>query len=327
MSKAVLLALDLGCTKSILAVTDPDGHELASERIDTLPETGGADYVQRIGALARTLLERTGAATDDVLALGIGSPGPLDRVTGTIHDSPNLWVKPFGLRDALAEELGIDTVVIDNDCTVGGIGEHRFGAGKGAESMLYYGVGTGIGGCVVMDGHVVYGASGDSGELGHTIVWMDGPQCGCGQRGCIEGMASGSGLARRAREAASSGECPLLLELADDDLERVDGALLGRAAAEGDAVAIRILDEGERALATACATMMNALSPEMIVIGGGMPGRYPGYVQRIAEQARARGLGANAEATRIVPAELGERSVVRGAIAIAQDASRAVAAG
>lgn len=322
----VILAIDLGCTKSIVALVDCDGREIVSRTVDTQAARGGDDYVDRVAGIVDGLRDAGNVRAANIAAVSAGVPGPLDPNEGVIHDPPQLpWGDhPLGAR--LRERLGVDRIVLENDCTAGGIGEHRDGAGRGASSMAYFGIGTGIGGCVIIDDSVVSGASGDAGELGHLVVWLDGPLCGCGNRGCIEGIASGSGLARRAQDALRAGEADAKGALASSagSIEDVDGAAVGAAAAAGDPFANRLLRDGERAVAAACASLMSALSPETIVLGGGMPVRYgASYVKRIDAQARSMAFGPNADATRIVPAQLGERSVLRGAIALAVEAVHA----
>ena len=191
---APVIAVDLGGTKSIVAVCSPDGTELGRERFATDPGAGGDAYADRV---AEAIMRMPGGA--EAAAVGIGSPGPLDRGTGTIQNTPNLPWGEYPLRDRLAERTGIQSIAVENDCTSGGLGEFHFGAARGASSMVYYGVGTGVGGCVIVEGKVLYGASGDAGELGHTIVWLDGPVCGCGRCGwlCTGGRQRRPGMVLR----------------------------------------------------------------------------------------------------------------------------------
>jgi glucokinase len=319
-----VLAVDLGCTKYIVAVADAAGNELAREGGPTLGDEGPAAGVERLAdALARACA-RAGVEPGGASALGIGAPGPLDRAAGMILSPPQLPWGDFELARALGDRVGVEQVVIDNDCKAGGIGEHRSGAGRGASSMVYFGVGTGIGGCIVLDGRVHYGASDNAAEIGHLCVWMGGPPCGCGSEGCLEGIASGSGIERRARTLAAAGrdEAATLLQLAEGDPAAITGATVVAAANTGDPAAIRIWEDAQRALGAACASMMNALSPEVIVLGGGIVAKSgQGYIDRIELEARRRALGPNEHATRIVAAELGADSVLRGAIHMALDAA------
>lgn len=314
-----LLALDLGCTKLIAAACDSQGTPLASVRLATDADRGGDDCVRRIADACATACDQAGLSLATAAALGVGCPGPLDRGAGMVLSPPQLPWGDYPIAARLSEQLGGIPVVIDNDCKAGGLGEFRFGAAAGASSMVYFGIGTGIGGCVIVDGQIWYGASDNANELGHLVVWMDGPPCGCGSHGCLEGIASGSGMERRARLAARQGEVPALLAAAGGDPDAIDGALIV-SMADDDAGAGRIWRDAKVALAAGVASVMNALSPEVVVLGGGIVARHgEPLVREIEAGARARALGPNRAATRIVGAALGELSVLRGAGAMAFD--------
>jgi glucokinase len=172
-----------------------------------------------------------------------------------------------------------------------------------------------------VDYEVVYGASDNASELGHLVVWMGGPECGCGSRGCLEGIASGSGMERRARLAISEGRYTSLPR------EGVTGADIARGKDNGDQLSIEIWRDAREALASAVASMMSALSPEVVVVGGGIAARNgEAWVEQVAERARELAFGPNAEATRISGPALGADSVLRGAVALAIEAANVVPA-
>jgi glucokinase len=327
---APVLAIDLGCTKYIVAAADDDGVELGRERGATPgaeTDAPGDHGVEILATALERVCARAGIDIGDASALAIGSPGPLNRRTGVILSPPQLPWGDYPLAPRLSERLGGVTVSIDNDCKVGGIGEHRFGAGAGAGSMAYFGVGTGIGGCVIVDGRVQYGESDNASEIGHLCVWMHGPPCGCGSDGCLEGIASGSGIAARARARAREDTTwTVLQQAAGGDVDSIDGAMVVAAAAAGDEPAARIWRDATVAMGAGVASMMNALSPEVVVIGGGIAARHGGeWVAQIETEARRRAIGPNADCTRIMAAQLGEDSVLRGAIALALDRARSQA--
>ncbi len=149
-------------------------------------------------------LEMAGLRREDVAGIGVGSPGPIDPVKGVILFSSNLNVKDWPLAPDLAEAIGRPTL-LRNDVRVGGYGEFRLGAGRGYKDVLAAFVGTGIGGCYILDGKVLEGATGNAGEIGHVVVKANGPMCGCGRRGCLEALASRSAIARRVGKAAKRG--------------------------------------------------------------------------------------------------------------------------
>lgn len=314
-----VVGIDLGGTKIKAGVADLQGRLLGQARAETRAQEGAGAAFGRIARAVEEAAAAAGVEPRRAAAMGIGSPGPLDLKRGLVVDAANLgWVN-YPLRDNLADRFGVP-VVLDNDCKAGGLGEFRFGAGRGARHMLYYGVGTGIGGAVILDGRLWYGATGNAAELGHTIVDFDGPMCTCGARGCVEALAAGIGLTHRGRDAAREGRSPMLLELANGDLQAIDGGTVAQAARAGDPAAQAIWERGLWALGAALATGVNAFSPQVVVLGGGVVGKNGAeYVAAVAAHAARLALAANWAAVQVRQAELGEDSVLVGAVALALD--------
>jgi glucokinase len=313
-----LLGIDLGCTKAIVGVATPSGALVAHERIDTRVADGAAAAMARIADALRGVCDEAGLDASDAAALGIGAPGPLDRRAGVLLDPPQMPWGDAPVIELLLAELGVPQLPweLDNDCKVGGLGELRRGAARGANSMVYFGVGTGVGGCIVIDGKLWHGASDNAAEIGHLKVWLDGPECGCGELGCLEGIASGSGIERRARTAITEGRHTSLAHFGDN----VRGADVSAAADAGDELAIELLEDATAAMGAAVGSMINALSPDVVVLGGGMAARGGSeWVADIEARARAASFGPNRAHTRIVGPELGELSVLHGAIELAGD--------
>lgn len=315
----LVIGIDLGGTKISAAVADERGQVLGRGRAETRASEGPEGALGRMIAAVAEAAAAAGVDPRQATAIGVGSPGPLDLARGLILGSPNLGWHDFPLRDRLAAHFGLP-VALDNDCKAGGLGELRFGAGQGARHLIYVGVGTGIGGAVILDGRLWYGATGNAAELGHTVVDLDGPPCGCGARGCVEAIASGSALARLGRAAARAGRAPGLLALAGGDPDRIDGGTVAAAARAGDPEARAIWDRAIRALGAALATFVNAFSPEVVVLGGGVAEKNgPAYVAAVAEAAGHLALRANWAPVRVVPAALGGDSALLGAVALALD--------
>jgi len=203
-------------------------------------------------------------------ALGIASPGPIDLTAGVVRNPPNLpgW-KGVPLRRLLAERLGLP-VVLENDATAAAVGEHAFGAGRGLKYMVYVTVSTGIGGGIIIDGRPYRGKGGSGGELGHIIVQAyDGPQCGCGARGCIEALASGRAIAARAQELLAQGKAPVLAQLIGPRQE-VTAKTVAQAARAGDPHCRALMEEAGRLLGLALTSYAHIFDPEAIVVGGGV---------------------------------------------------------
>lgn len=230
---------------------------------------------------------------------------------------PNLpgWDR-VPLRQLIEDSLGIPTT-LENDANAAVLGEHRFGAGRGVAHMIYVTVSTGIGGGLILDGRLYHGATGMAGEIGHTTVLPYGPLCGCGNRGCLEALASGSAIARRARERVAHGVPTRIADLAGNDPELITAKLVAEAASEGDAEARGILAEAMNYLGIGMANLVNLLNPELIVIGGGLTHigeRLFGPVRRAIDQ---HAFPAQAQAVHVVRAGLGDDVGVLGAAAVA----------
>ena len=205
----------------------------------------------------------------DYETLGIGVPGMVTR-SGVLRAAPNLdGVADFDVATGLRAQLDCP-VRVDNDATCAALAEWRLGAGRGSDDVILVTLGTGIGGGVVAGGALQRGHNGFTGEFGHMVVDPYGPPCVCGRRGCWERYASGSGLARLAREAAVGRRVSRVLDLADGDPEAVRGEHVQLAAREGDRDALAVIDEFGRWVALGLVNLTNALDPEVFVLGGGL---------------------------------------------------------
>jgi len=259
---APLVGVDLGGTLVRAAVATGEASHAEPVRHPT-PHAAPPDAV--LDAIAAAVREATGAAAPAGVAIGI--PGPLDPVAGVVHAAPNLhgWSE-LPVQRLLEQRLDCP-VAIENDAHLAGFAEWVAGAGRGSRDMIFVTVSTGVGGGLVLDGELFSGFAGTAGELGHTIYQPDGPPCGQGHRGCLEGTASGTAIARRARELLAAGEASSLAGLPADKL---DARAVADAAADGDALAISLYAEAGRALGLAIGGFVNMLSPEAVVVGGGL---------------------------------------------------------
>jgi len=265
-SEQIVIGVDIGGTNIVVAAVSAEGELLARTSAATLPQQGPDDGVRRIVGMIREIQQRTG--DHDFIGVGIGCTGPIDRVVGTLHNPFTLptW-DGFPLTDRLGDALCVP-VVIENDAHVGALGEHWRGAGRGTRHMVYVTVGTGVGGGLILNGILYTGATGTAGEIGHHSVNMNGPQCYCGGRGCVEQYAAAPALTRSARDrAASSG---ILLALVDGDPQRINPEVIADAARMGDPISREVIGQGARALAVGLANLAYILVPEVIVMGGGV---------------------------------------------------------
>jgi glucokinase len=316
VSGGPILALDIGGTKLAAGVVTDTGALLASVREPTRLEDGPRRIVDRLVQLGREVADRAGLTIDALEAVGVGCGGPLDAERGIIHDPPNLpgWTDvPLGAW--LTEALGLP-VHLDNDANAAALAEHRWGAGRGCQSIVYLTISTGIGGGVVIEDRLLRGANGNAAEIGHMSVQIDGWPCVCGRRGCLEAFASGTNIARRAREALAAGEASVMEERAGS-VGAVSARTVAEAARDGDAVARRVWDDTTRVLAEGLTNVLNIFNPSRIVLGGGVTMAGDLLFEPVRRLALSRTLGPQGAVAEIVPAALGEEIGVFGAAAVA----------
>jgi glucokinase len=301
-------AVDVGATKTLIAVRRLPLEEWTAGdrtvRIATPPEPAAL-----VEAIATTIDALAIEAGGTVVAVGIGSPGPVDAGRGIVVHSPNLGWRDVPLAAFVAERVDA-RVALDDDANVGALGEAMLGAGRGADPVAYLTVSTGIGAGIVIGDRVLRGAHGTAGEVGHLVVDPAGPRCGCGRRGCVEAFAGGRGLERRARAELRGRARP------DGTPVPWRAADVFRAARAGDVDAARLVADGEAALARGLAALITAVDPERIVVGGSLALAHRGYIGRAARAARHLTIeGTGGRPTFCAPA-LGAESVLAGAAAL-----------
>jgi glucokinase len=311
-----VLALDVGGTKLASGVVRGDGVVRSRLVEPALREAGPDDMIARHLALGHRAIDAAGLDPAAIRAVGIACGGPLDPERGIILGPLHLpgWVN-VPLVAIVEAAFGVPAAV-DNYATAGALAEWRFGAGRdrGVRSLVYLTISTGIGGGLVLDGRPYRGAAGNAGELGHLTIDMDGDPCACGRRGCLEAYASGTNIARRAREAVAAGEASALT-----GLESITARDVSIAAAAGDAVARRVWDETTRMLGSAVATILDVLNPELVVLGGGVTNAGDGLLRPVREAALREAMRPAAGSAEIVLATLGEELGVVAAAAVALD--------
>jgi glucokinase len=298
-----VLALDLGGTQLRSALVLTDGRLVARRSVATPRAAAETVLAACVNTLSVTLGQPSAGAAGRPRALGVSAPGPLDPFSGVLLDPPNLdhslWDFPLAAR--LREALDLP-VAIALDVHAAALAEGRFGAAVGLTDYVYLTISTGVGGAVVTDGRLMRGPDGVAGELGHLMIDIDGPPCGCGARGHLEAISSGTGIARAARELG---------------LGEIDAAAVAAAEERGDLVAAGIMSRAREAFAAALVTIVDVFNPQRVIVGGGIA---LGQGDRLLEPARAavRTVAYRRQAQRvaIVPAALGDDVGLIGALAI-----------
>ena len=309
-----ILAVDFGGT-NIRVARFENGQPPAQAQIKTptIAEEGPEAVLQRLKASIAQLLP----PDKSNLRIGIGAPAPVDPYRGVVLSAPNLpgWTE-IPLQQIVEDEFDA-RVFLGNDANLAALGEWKFGAGQGARNLVYLTISTGIGGGVIIDGRLLLGAHGLAAELGHLMVDMHGPRCGCGQRGHIEAIAAGPAIARRAIAALESGASSSLTATytADGDL---DAAKVGEAALAGDELAVGIiLDTGE-ILGAHLANLAHTFNPDTFVLGGGVSQIGPLLLDSIEKSMHEHIMNpAYLDGLKISPAELGDDAGLVGALVLA----------
>lgn len=304
------IGVDVGGTK-IAAGLVRNGQVLASMRRPTDAARGVEAVVAEVAAMVRDLVDSAGM---QLVGAGVAVAGQVDAADGSVRYAPNLAWRDFPLAARLRAATGLPVAAL-NDVHAAAYGEYLHGAGRGYGGMVAMFVGTGIGGGVISGGRLLTGCGGSAGEIGHVTVEVRGPLCHCGNRGCMEALAGGWGIARAAREAveADSAGGARLLALAGGDANAVTGAHVSAAAAEGDALARRLLAHAGEALAAGAVSVVNAFDPCALVLGGGVIDGHPAFVEVVRTALAQRALTERGRSLPVLRPALGEHAGVVGA--------------
>jgi glucokinase len=215
-------------------------------------------------------------------------------------------------------------VFVGNDANLAALGEHRFGAARGFDDIIYMTISTGIGGGIIQSGQLLQGHKGLAGEIGHVAVQPGGPLCGCGNRGCLEALASGTAIGHQAQTLAVAGHAPAILAAAGGDTSQISSKSVGQAAAQGDEIAIKLLRQAGRYIGIGIANLMHLFNPQRFVLGGGVTQTGPLLFKPIRRTVRRWAMNPMYwEDTEIVPAGLGDDAGLLGALAFANTQARA----
>jgi glucokinase len=309
-----VLGIDIGGTNLVVGAVTEDGMTVRGLLTEPTGVPDGADVViDRILRMARSVMDSTRAEDRraDLVGVGIGAPGPLDRKKGLVLLTPNLRWTNMPLRDRIGAPLGLPAS-LDNDANCAMLGEHWVGAAKGARNAVCFTIGTGIGGGIVVDGKLVHGASDVAGEIGHITIEMNGRRCGCGNDGCLEAYASGPAIARRAVEAIEAGAVSAMAEKAGDN-SRITAQTVFQCAADGDPLADELVRDTARYLGVGIANMLNILNPEIVVVCGGVTKAGDHLFVPLRREVSRRAFKPAVKACRIVPGQLEGTAGVVGA--------------
>jgi glucokinase len=309
------IGVDLGGTLLKAAVVDTEGGTVSGlKRVETRARAGHDAVIERMAELIGSVIEDSGVSTSQIGGIGIGVPGVLDLDKGEVVFLPNLpgkWPN-VPLRQKIEASIGLPTYLI-NDVRSMTLAEWTFGAGRGADTIACFAIGTGIGGGLVINGQLHLGINGTAGELGHQIIDLNGPKCGCGSRGCLEAFASGPAIVAMGIKAIVQGLTTDIGALADYDLNKVTPKLIHDAAMQGDEIANDIFERAGFYIGIAVASTLAAVGPSKIVIGGGVAQAGDLLLEPIRQTVRERFFIVPTKEYEIVQAALGADAGLIGA--------------
>ena len=309
MSNKLFVGIDLGGTKIYTALANENGEIIREIIKPTEANKGYEQILHKIKESINYVIKEVDKK--DIVAIGIGSPGPLDVKNGLIVDPANLPFRNFNIVKAIEEEFEIP-VFLDNDANVATLAEFKFGAGKGTTNMVFITASTGVGAGAVLNERIYRGSTSNAIELGHTTIDYSGNRCGCGNKGCVEAISSGTAIKKSADEALKSNVYTTLR-----NYETVTAAEVFKEAENGDRVSNEILREALGYLGVAVSNAANTFDPDMIVIGGGVSNGGQIVFDIIDQEMKKRCLTPILKHCVVKKTELGGQAGVLGAVALA----------
>ena len=306
--------VDLGGTKILAAVFDERGRQVSREKKSTKRDLGEAVVLQRVEECIHEALAAAALPHTAIAALGIGVPGLVDTNGEIVRVAPNLGWQNVPLARLLSKRLDIPVTVV-NDVQAGTLGVGEYGAGRGLKSFVCMFLGTGLGGGIVIDGQLYRGSTGMAGEVGHmAVIPVDGPKCGCGNRGCLEAVVSRSAIVRRIVREIKDGRKSVVKQLCDGDLTRIRSRILSTAYRQGDGLVREVIHEVCEYTGIGAAILINALNPQAVILGGGViEALGDRMLPRITKSAWAHVIAPSRERIRIKDTGLGDDAGILGA--------------
>ena len=315
---ALYVGVDVGGTKILAALVESSGKVLARSRCET-PRGGAAERtIDVIEEAIEDVLAAQKVKPKHLAAIGLAIPGIVDSDRGRVVLTPNMNLTGAQVVAPLRKRFGAP-VALGNDVSLGTLGEQWLGAANGVPSAAGIFWGTGIGGGLIQDGRLVRGSREAAGEVGHIVMEVGGPECGCGNRGCLEALAGRGAIERDIRRAIDEGRESVMADLLKDK-PVIKSKMLRRALAAGDELVTDIMTKAAGTVGHACVTVRNLLDPDVIVMGGGVIEACGDFALPIVRRiVAADAMAAGDRKERVVESRLGDDAVVLGAVALARE--------
>src|SRR5581483_5996036 len=309
-----VVGVDLGGTKILSGVFDHSLECVGTAKLSTKSQRGVDKVVERIARSAQDAVDEADLTFKQIAGVGIGAPGAVDFDSGTVIFAPNLegW-KEIPLKKELEKILGVP-VFVENDCNISALGVYVAELKSKPRSMVGIFVGTGIGGGLIVDGELYSGFGHTAGEIGHMVLEISGPKCGCGNKGCFEALASRTAIFQQIKAGIKDGQKTLLTEMLGDDL-----ADLRRAIRRGDKFVDRIIEGAAEYIGIATANLVNVLNPEVVVLGGGVIEALADEMMSvIIETTQDYAMPGALKGVEIVASRFGDNAGITGAAVLAR---------
>ena len=319
--KKYWMGIDLGGTKMLAGVFKKDFKLIGTVKAKVQPAEGEKVFLKTLKETVLRVLDENKISLSQVAGIGAGCPGIMDTEKGRVEVSPNIpFLKNYPLAKTLSKMLGGVPVVLSNDVNAGLYGEQQFGAAHGHQNVVGIFLGTGIGGALIFGGKLYEGSGGGAGEIGHMQMEPNGPQCGCGQRGCLEALAGRVAIAAEAAVLASKQKSPHLFSAVGTDISKIKSGVLAKAIAAGDKALLQLIEQKSKLLGIAMANLVNVLNPELIVLGGGLIEALSGVILPASEKSmRHQAMPDLAKDVKVAAAKLGDHAIIQGAAKMALD--------
>jgi len=322
--KSFHVGVDLGGTKILAGVFTPQLKLVATAKSSTKADRGPKVVIERVARTIRDAIDEADLDLKAVRSIGIGAPGSIDSSEGRVLFSPNLpgW-EGVALKKDLEKHLDLP-VFVENDCNVCTLGVHVAELGAKPRHMVGIFLGTGIGAGIIIDGRLFSGFNRTAGEIGHMVLEVGGPKCGCGNKGCFEALASRTAIFRRIQNAVKDGQKTLLVDMLGHDLDDLRSGDLRKAIRKGDKLVEKVVEEAAEYTGIAVGNIINLINPEYIVLGGGViDALEDDMMSIIVETAKDYAMPGSIKGVEIVASSLGDHAGITGAAALAREGSKA----
>jgi glucokinase len=320
MPEQYFIGVDVGGTKVAAGLVNARGEISYQTRVPMVASDALAGLAAVISAIdaVRAASELDPKSEGLIAGIGICAPGPLDPRTGVVLNPPNVpgW-RNFPLAAEISKATGL-AVHVDNDGNAAALAEALWGAGRGYRNVFCATLGTGIGTGIVFDGHIYHGRTGAAAEGGHVTIDYRGPRCKCGKPGCIEILASGTAIARRASEKIASGQVSSILQQAEK-VSAISGEMVGRAYLAGDPLAKDILQETAMFLTVWLGTIVDLLEPDVMIVGGGVTEMLKPFLSEIRNQLPQWCINPRSQEIPLVTAHYGAEAGIAGGAALCRN--------